>query len=73
MPLPDNSAATIQDDSRQIFSDFDAEIQSVVRFLIQSTKVLKRIPRLPRVYVTTAKKLAAVVEQIVSCNDIPPG
>ena len=49
--------------------DLDAEVESLLRFLSQPSNVLKRIPRLSRV--TAARKLAIVVEQVVSRNDLP--
>ena len=49
--------------------DFQEDIDSLVRLLSRPIKILKRIPRLSRV--TVARKLAAVIEQVVSRNDVP--
>ena len=50
-------------------NDSSTEIESLTSLLSQPTNILKRIPRLSRV--TAARKLAAIVQQVVSQNDIP--
>jgi hypothetical protein len=49
--------------------DFRNEIQQTKSFLCHPKKILKRIPHLSRT--TTAKKLAFVIKQVITCNDIP--
>ena len=50
-------------------NNFCAEIGSLTSLLSQPTNILKRIPRLSRV--TAARELAAIVQQVLSRNDIP--
>ena len=47
----------------------NAEIESLVTFLSQPKKVLKRVPRKSRL--TVARKLTSLIEQVVARNDIP--
>ena len=50
-------------------NDFQSEIDSLTSLLNHPKKMLKQIPRLSRV--STARKLASVIEQVVSRNDVP--
>ena len=51
------------------YVDLAIEMESLLRFLSEPSKVLKEIPHLSRV--TTARKLASLVELVVTQNDIP--
>ena len=50
-------------------NDFHEDIDKLLRFLSHPTNILKRVPRLSRV--TVARRLAVVIEQVVSRNDVP--
>ena len=74
-PLPSDVASDLSADSHgnsapsAARGDFSDEIQQTKSFLCHPMKVLKRIPRLSRT--TTAEKLAFVIEQVITSNDIP--
>ena len=60
--IPD---CTHSEDSGSIGS----KIGELLKFLAKPTRILRRIPRLSRP--SAARKLAAIIEQVVSRNDVP--
>ena len=56
---------THSEDSESISS----EIGELLKILAKPTRILRRIPRLSRP--SAARKLAAIIEQVVTRNDVP--